>query len=175
VLGAKMIDKKFWKCRLCSFNGTFGVVDTIGQYVRGETHVLVKKNKAAIGTAGIQMKFQDSFMKGVLVGKVEYLLSYIPKIVDIPHNDLDSYCQQRICRGFHNYFINIRDDLTDVRPLLNDHMIGKGWYAKPNYRHIILGLTNEVIQIEGTFHHFECLTMFYNKCSLIPSFPNFRK
>jgi hypothetical protein len=27
VLGAKMIDKKFWKCTFCSFNGTFGVVD----------------------------------------------------------------------------------------------------------------------------------------------------
>ncbi len=66
VLGAELIDKKFWKCTLCSFNGTFGVVDTIGQHVRGATHVLVKKNKATIGTIGIQMTLQDSFTKGVL-------------------------------------------------------------------------------------------------------------
>ncbi len=42
VLGVKMIDKKFWKCTLCSFNGTFGMVDTIGQHVRGATHVLAR-------------------------------------------------------------------------------------------------------------------------------------
>jgi hypothetical protein len=173
VLGVEMIDKKFWKCTLCSFNDTFGVVDTIGQHVKGATHILAKKNKATIRIVGIQMTLQDYFMKGVLVGKIEYPPSYIPKIVDIPHNDLDSYCQQCICHGFHNYFINIRDDLIDVHPLLNDHMIGKGWYAEPNYTHIILGLTNEVIQ--RTFRHFECLTLFYKKCFLIPSFPNFRK
>jgi len=173
VLGAELIDKKFWKCTLCSFNGTFGVVDIIGQHVRGATHVLVKKNKAAIGTIGIQMTLQNSFTKGVLIGKTKYPPSYIPKIVDIPHNDLVSYCQQQIFHEFHNYFISIKDDLIDVHPLLNDHMIGKGWYAKPNYKHIILGLTNEIIQIEGTFCHFECSTMFCNKCSLIPSFPNF--
>jgi hypothetical protein len=72
-------------------------------------------------------------------------------------------------------FHNIKDDLIDVCPLLNDHMIGKGWYAEPNYRHIILGLTNEIIQIEKTFRHFECSTMFCNKCYLILSFPNFHK
>jgi len=116
------------------------------------------------------MTFQDSLTKGVLVSKVEYPPSYIPKIVDIPHNDLDSYCQQRICHGFHNYFISIRDDLIDVCPLLNDHMIGKGWNVDPNYRHTILGLT-----IERTFCHFECSTMFYNKYSLIFSFLDFQK
>jgi hypothetical protein len=118
--------KKFWKCPLCSFNGTFGAVDIIGQRVRGATHVLVKKHKVAIGTVGSQMTFQNFFMKGVLIGKAEYPPSYIPKIVNIPHNDLVSYCQQHICHGFPNYFINIGDDLIDVRPLLNDHMIGKG-------------------------------------------------
>jgi hypothetical protein len=60
--------------------------------VRGATHVLAKKNKVTIGTIGIQMKLQDSFTKGVLVGKVKYPPSYISKIVDIPHNDLVSYC-----------------------------------------------------------------------------------
>jgi hypothetical protein len=174
VLGVEMVNKKFWKCTLCSFNGTFGVVDTIG-HVRGATHVLAKKNKVIIGTVGSQMTFQDFFTKGVLIGKVEYPPSYIPKIVDILHNDLVSYCQQHIFHGFHNYFISIGDDLIDVRPLLNDHMIGKGWYAKPNYKHTILGLTNEVVQIEGTFCHFECSTMFCNKCSLILSFPDFQK
>ncbi len=94
VLGAEVIDKKFWKCTLCSFNGTFGVVDTIGQHVKGATHVLAKKNKAAIGTISIQMTFQDSFTKGVVIGKAKYPPFYIPKIVDIPHNDLVSYCQQ---------------------------------------------------------------------------------
>jgi hypothetical protein len=122
-------------------------VDIIGQHVKSATHVLAKKNKASIGTIGSQMTLQDSFTKGVLVGKVEYLLSYISKIVDIPHNDLVSYCQQHICHGFHNYFINIGDDLIDVRLLLNDHMIDKGWYAKPNYKHTILGLL--VFQIFG--------------------------
>ncbi len=123
VLGVEMINKKFWKCTLCSFNGTFGVVDTIGQHVRGATDVLAKKNKASIRTISIQMTFQDSFMKAVLVGKAKYPPSYIPKIVDILHNDLVSYCQQQICREFHNYFISIRDDLIDVHPMLNDHMI----------------------------------------------------
>jgi hypothetical protein len=80
---------------------------------------------------------------------------------------------KHICHGFHNNFINIKDDLIDVCPLLNDHMIGKGWYDEPNYKHIILGLKNEIIQIEGTFCHFECSTMFCNKYSLILSFPNF--
>jgi hypothetical protein len=150
-------------------------VDIIGQHVRGATHVLVRKNRVAIGTIGNQMTLQDFFTKGVLVSKVEYPPSYIPKIVDIPHNDLDSYCQQRICHGFHNYFISIRNDLINVHPLLNDHKIGKVWYVEPNYRHTILGLTNEVIQIERTFRHFEYLTMYYNKCSLIPSFLNFWK
>ncbi len=65
--------------------------------------------------------------------------------------------------------------MIDVSPLFNDHMNGKGWYVEPNYKHIILCLTIEVIQIEGTFHHFECLPMFYNKCSLIPSFSYFWK
>jgi hypothetical protein len=54
-------------------------------------------------------------------------------------------------------------------------MIGKGWYVEPNYRHIILGLIIEVIQSERTFRHFECSPMFYNKSSLIPSFPIFWK
>jgi hypothetical protein len=62
----------------------------------------------------------------------------MPKIVDILHNDLVSYFQQQICHGFHNFFISIGNDLIDVHLLLNDHMIGKGWYAKTNYRHIIL-------------------------------------
>ncbi len=118
------------------------MVDTIGQHVKCATHVLAKKNKASIGTIGSQMTLQDSFMKGVTISKVEYPPSYISKIVGIPHNDLVSYCQQHICHGFHNHFINIGDDLIDVHPLLNDHMIGKGWYAKPNYKHTILGLTN---------------------------------
>ncbi len=160
VLGVEMVDKFFWKGTLCDFNGTFSVVDTIGQHVKGATHVLAKKNKATIGIVGIQMTLQDSFTKQVLISKVEYPPSYIPKIVDIPHNDLVSHCQQHICHGFYNYFINIKDDLINFGPLLNDHMIGKGWYVEPNYKHIILGLKNEIIQIEGTFHHFECSTMF---------------
>jgi len=69
-----------------------GVVDTIGQHVKGATHVLAKKNKAAIGTIGIQMTLQNFFTKGVFIGKAKYPPSYIPKIVDIPHNDLVSYC-----------------------------------------------------------------------------------
>jgi hypothetical protein len=78
VLGAEMVNKKFWKWTLCNSNGTFGLVDIIGQHVKGATHVLAKKNKATIGIVGIQMTLQDSFTKGVLVGKVEYPPSYIP-------------------------------------------------------------------------------------------------
>jgi hypothetical protein len=140
-------DNFFWKCTLCSFNGTFGVVDTIGQHVRGATHVLVKKNKATIGTIGSQMTPQNSFMKGLFTSRAKYPPSYIPKIVDIPHNGFVSYCQQHICHGFHNNFINIRDDLIDICLILNDHMISKGWYAELKYKHTILGLTNEVFQI----------------------------
>jgi hypothetical protein len=92
-----MVDKKFWKCTLCSFNGTFQVVDTIGQHVRGATLFLLRRT---IGTIGIQMTLQDYFTKRVLVGKIEYPPSYIPKFVDIPQNDLVSYCQQHICHGF---------------------------------------------------------------------------
>jgi hypothetical protein len=64
--------KKFWKCTLCSFNGTFGVVDTIGQHVKDATHVLAKKNKAAIRTIGSQMTPQNSFTKGVFTSIVKY-------------------------------------------------------------------------------------------------------
>jgi hypothetical protein len=112
-------------------------------------------------------------MKGDFIGKVEYP-PYIPKIVDIPHNDLVSYCQQHICHGFHNYFISIGHNLIDVCLLLIDHTIGKGWHAELNYKHTILGLTNEIFQIEGTFRHFECSIMFCNKCSSISNFPDFR-
>jgi len=49
--------------------------------VTGATHVLAKKNKAAIGTIGIQMALQDSFTKGVLVGKVNILLLTYPKLL----------------------------------------------------------------------------------------------
>jgi hypothetical protein len=65
--------------------------------------------------------------------------------------------------------------LIDVRHLLNDHMICKWWYVEPNYEHIILGLTNEVIQIKRTFCHFQCSTIYCNKCSLIPIFLDFWK
>jgi hypothetical protein len=51
VLATEMVDKKFWKCTLCSFNGTFGVVDTIGQHVKGATFFLLRRT---IGTIGIQ-------------------------------------------------------------------------------------------------------------------------
>jgi len=43
LLGAKMINKNYWKCTICNFNGTFGVVDIIGHHVKATTHVLVKK------------------------------------------------------------------------------------------------------------------------------------
>jgi hypothetical protein len=173
VLNVAMGDKLFWKCMLCSFKCTFGVVDIIRKHVKGVTHILAKKNKTTIGTIGSQMIVQDFFTKG-LASKTKYL-PYISKIVDIPHNDLLSYCQQHIYHGFHNYFINIRDDLIDVCPLLNDHMISKGWYAEPNYEHIILNLTNEIFQMKGTFCHFQCLTIYCNKCSLIHSFIDFLK
>ncbi len=122
-------------------------MDTIGQHVKGATHVLAKKNKVAIGTIGNQMTPQNSFTKGVFTSRAKYPPSYIPKIVDIPHNDFVSYCQQHICHGFHNYFISIGNDLIHICLVLNDHMIGKGWYAELKYKHTILGLTNEVIQI----------------------------
>ncbi len=171
VLSVETIDIFFRKCMFCSFKCTFGVVDIIGQRVKGVRYILAKKNKATIGTFGSKMTLQDSFTKG-LASKAKYL-PYISRIVDIPHNDLLSYCQQHIYRGFHNSFINIRDDLIDVRPLLNDHMISKGWYAKPNYEHTILGSTNEVIQIKGRFCHFQCLTIYCNKSSSIPNFLDF--
>ncbi len=171
VLSVVMGDKLFWKCMLCSFKCTFGVVDIIRQHVKGVTHILAKKNKTTIGTIGSQMIVQNFFTKG-LASKTKYL-PYISKIVDIPHNDLLSYCQQHMYHGFHNYFINIRDDLIDVRPLLNDHMISKGWYAEPNCEHTILNLTNEIIQMKRTFCHFQCSTIYCNKCSLIHSFIDF--
>ncbi len=54
--------------------------------MRGATHVLVIKNKAAIGTISSQMTPQNSFTKGVFTSRAKYPPSYIPKIVDIPHN-----------------------------------------------------------------------------------------
>jgi hypothetical protein len=79
------------------------------------------------------------------------------------------------CHGFHNYFIDIGVDFIDVRPLLNDHMIGKGWYVEPNYKHTNLSSTNETIQIQYAFHHFEFDTIFCNKCSLLFLFSYFGK
>jgi len=63
-----MINKKYWKCTICNFNGTFGVVDIIEHHVKGATHVLVKKNRVASKIVSSQMSIEDSFMKGVLVG-----------------------------------------------------------------------------------------------------------
>ncbi len=76
-----------------------------------------------------------------------------------------------LCHGFHNYFINIGTDFIDVHPLLNDHMIGKGKYVEPSFKHIRLSSTNETIQI----HHFEFDAIFCNKCSLFFRFPYFGK
>jgi hypothetical protein len=65
-LGAKMADKSFWKCTFCSLNGTFGVLNTIGQHVKCVAHVLAKKNREASGIVDNQMSIQNFFTKGFL-------------------------------------------------------------------------------------------------------------
>ncbi len=85
VLGVEMVDKFFSQCTFCSFTGIFGVVDIIGQHVKGVTHVLAKKNKASIGTIGNQMTLQDSFTKGFLVGKVEYHVNFVKTLLGLLH------------------------------------------------------------------------------------------
>jgi hypothetical protein len=64
--------------------------------VKGATHVLVKKNRVASKIVNSQMSIEDSLMKGVLIGKVEFPPFYIPIIVDIPWNKLLSYCAQHV-------------------------------------------------------------------------------
>jgi hypothetical protein len=58
-LGAKMADKFFWKCTFCSLNGTFGVLNSIGQHVKGVAHVLAKKNRETSAIVGNQVSIQD--------------------------------------------------------------------------------------------------------------------
>ncbi len=65
-LGAKMAKFVFWKCTFCSLNGTFGVLNNIGQYVKGVAHLLAKKNRETSGIVGNQMSIQDFLQKGFL-------------------------------------------------------------------------------------------------------------
>ena len=55
MLGAKIIDKNSWQCTICNFKSTFGVVDVVEQHVQGNAHVLVMKNKVAIGGSSNQL------------------------------------------------------------------------------------------------------------------------
>ena len=170
-----MIDKNFWRCSLCSFNGNFGVVDTIGQHVRGGQHLKAKKNLAAGGISSSQLTIQSSFSKGIMSGMAVYPPSYVPRPSDMPRDILHSYCEKHICHGFHNYRVLVGEEMVDVRPLLNDLNCGKEWYPDPNYTRTILSSSNEIIHIEGTFRHRDCDVIFCNKCSLIPSYQDFRK
>lgn len=61
LLGAEMINKNDWKCTICNFNGTLGVVDIIGHHVKGATHVLVKRNRLASQIVSSQMSIEDFF------------------------------------------------------------------------------------------------------------------
>ncbi len=97
-LSAKIADNFFWKCTFCSLNGTFGMLNNIGQYVKGAAHVLARKNRETSGIVGNQMSIQDFFTKGVLVSKIEYLPSF--QFVDIFYNELLSYCAQHVCYRF---------------------------------------------------------------------------
>jgi hypothetical protein len=72
-LGAKMADNFFWKCTFCSLNGMFGVLNRIGQHVKGAAHVLAKKKRETCGIVGNEMSIQDFFTKGVLVRKLNIL------------------------------------------------------------------------------------------------------
>jgi hypothetical protein len=96
-LGAKMAHNFFWKCTFCSFNGTFGVLNSISQHVKGATHVLAQKNRETSGIVGNQMSIQDFFTKGVIVSKIEYPPLF--KFVDILYNELLSYCAQHVYYG----------------------------------------------------------------------------
>jgi hypothetical protein len=71
-LGAKMAKLFLWKCKFYSLNGMFGVLNSIGQHVKGAAHVLAKKNRKTSGIVGNQMSIQEFFTKGVLVSKIEY-------------------------------------------------------------------------------------------------------
>jgi hypothetical protein len=93
-----MADTSFWKCTFCSLNGTFGVLNSIGQHVKGVAHVLAKKNREASGIVGNQMSIQNSFTKGVLVSKIED--PPLLKFVDILYKELLSYSAQNVCYGF---------------------------------------------------------------------------
>ncbi len=97
-IGAKMANNFFWKCTFCSLNGMFGVLNSIGQHMKGVAHVLAKKKRETSGIVGNQMLIQDFFTKGVLVSKIEYPPSF--KFVDILYNELFSYCAQHVYYGF---------------------------------------------------------------------------
>jgi hypothetical protein len=96
-LGAKVVEKCFWKCTFYSLNGMFGVLNSIGQHVKGATHVLAKKKRETSGIVCNQMSIQDFFTKGVLVNNIEYLPLF--KFVDILYNELLSYCAQHVYYG----------------------------------------------------------------------------
>jgi hypothetical protein len=107
-----MIDKNSWRCSLCSFNGSFGVVDTIGQHVRGGLHIQARRNKATGRISGSQMTIQSSFSKGVMSSMAEYLPSFIPKPIDIPRVVLNSYYQKNVCHGFYKYTVLVGDEMV---------------------------------------------------------------
>jgi len=80
MLSVEMVDKKIWTCMFCNFKCTFGVVDIIGQHVKGVTHILAKNNKATIGTIGSEMTLQDSFTKGLAILTYPKLLIFLTMI-----------------------------------------------------------------------------------------------
>jgi hypothetical protein len=170
-----MVDRNYWHCSLCNQSGKFGVVDTFAQHVRGKDHIQAQKNKIAGGISGNQLTIQASLAKGVLSGKAKYPPFYVPKPIDIPRDEMVSYCCQNICHGFHDYLLKLGESVIDVRPLLNDPISGKNWYADPNYKCRIQSPSSEIMYIEGTFRHVECTSIFCDKCLLIPSFSDFRK
>jgi hypothetical protein len=65
-LGAKMADNFFWKCTFCSLNGMFGVLNSIGQHVKGVAHVLAKKTAKQVELLAIKCQFKTVLQKGFL-------------------------------------------------------------------------------------------------------------
>ena len=104
-----------------------------------------------------------------------YLPSYMPRPSDMPRDILHLYCEKHIRHGLHNYSVLVGEEMVDIRLLLKDLNCTKEWYQDPNYTCTILSSSSEIVHIEGTFCHCGCDIIFYNKCSLIPSYQDFQK
>jgi len=124
ISGAIMMDENNWRCTICDYEGRFGQGDTIGVHMKGAIHMQSAKNKDVVGGGGNQLTNVASLAKGVRLGAVEYLPSFIFNPIDILHHVVLGYIGKNVCHGFYKKSLVIMNEVVDYSLLLYDPHIG---------------------------------------------------